>query len=671
MLRDIGFIADRAYELWQSGWDLRAKEDYIQQVLHDEHILKIPPNMASRVVPHYTGRCAEKLELARELLIDEDGPQVEVGRDGASDKADRNRELLQEWLQGALWQMEKGAVEGLEEKVTEDLLVRSRAWVRVMPKPDAWAGAPELDLGNLDMLDPDEIERRTNETRELVERYRQLNFPIAAEWVPAESVFPSFDRYAGLTEVYEVQSLTVQEVLDSYLDEDGNPLAKQLQEHTDDAHVTPRDLVTLVVCADTEHIQFAVVSLIMDLREDRRPDAAYQNVTDEIIWEGPHHMGRVPYARFKGRERSSRNPVRKYFGFLDKVAPLVENLDNAMTQFGSSGRWAAWPLMAVERTAGSLAPATRRGGETPAVIQYVEGGVLDLPMGARLHNPGWIDSDAFQIHTNYIDRCEAQIDGLTFSKVVGGAAGGADSGYQYAQMSSNAEQVLGAARRGASLGWAEVCDLAKRAALCLMRVYDFDPIPVRKVDREAAQYITLSEKLAAYDADIRISLRARPVGGEAAELTMIGQMMDRGLIDPIGALTRLGDRTAHRTLQRVRQFQLLMSQPVQAVQQQETANRIAMAFRNQAAARIPLEGEVPSALAGQVTSPLLTSRLPLGSPPVGIGAQGGLPSFGGELNMAPPPPTYPSTGPSRPGGQGGYPSGQGQFLPGGLSRIPT
>lgn len=671
MLLPIEDIAERTAALNAAESRLHAKEQGILDVILRKHKLKVPPNMRSRVELVYTDTAGERLERAKGVLIDDDGPQVNVTRDATSDRADRDRETVQEWFQGCLAAVERRSVEGLENPITEETLWRSRGWARVTPDPNAWSGAPVLDVVN---LDADDLERRINQTNRRVEAYQRTHFPIFAEWVPAEGVFASYNRHAGLAEVIEVQLVSAQEILDSYQDEDGNPLAKELDGAIEKGDLTPRDLVTLVVRADEEHIQYGTISLLLDF-DTRRADGQSQNIEDEVFYECEHGMGRVPYARYRGRERALREPVERYYGFLDSVAPLVENLDNALTQLGSSARWAAWPVMAVEQPSAALGAATRRGGDTPATIQYVEGGILDLKPGQRITNPGWIDSASYQIHGQYIQMLEAKINKLTFSDVVTGSTGAADSGYMYAQMDNNATSILDPWRTGLQHGWADLLDLCRRAALALMRDYDFDPIPVRRVGQEAATYVTLNQRLAEIEWDINVSIRTRPVGGEAALVQMLGQMQDRGWIDSIEAMERLGDRTATRTKERVDIERLWNSGPVQQMLQQITAEQIAAAFKEAAIPNMPETGALPAAAIPNIQSPYVRARLPENlNEPTGMGSQGSFPGLPGvttgrEQNGHTPTLTTPQFDQMVERINGGPPAGQAQNLPGGIRRL--
>lgn len=669
-LPSIEEIAERTAALYGAESRLRAKEKLILDVILRRHLLKVPPNMRSRVELVYTDTAGERLERAKGVLIDDDGPQVNVTRDATSDRADRDRETVQEWFQGCLAALETRSVEGIENPVTEETLWRSRGWARVTPDPNAWSGAPVLDVENLDV---DDLERRINQTNRRVEAYQRTHFPIFAEWVPAEGIFPSYNRHAGLAEVIEVQLVSAQEILDSYQDEEGKPLAAKLASAVDEADLTPRDLVTLVVRADNTHIQYGTISLLID-SDVRRQDSTSENIEDEIFYACEHGMGRVPYARFRGRERALREPVERYYGFLDSVAPLVENIDNALTQLGSSARWAAWPVMAVEQPSAALGAATRRGGDTPAVIQYVEGGILDLKPGQRITNPGWIDSASYQIHGQYIQALEAKINKLTFSDVVTGSTGAADSGYMYAQMDNNATSILNPWRTGLQHGWADLLDLCRRAACALMRDYDFDPIPVRRVGQEAATYVTLNQRLAEMEWDITVQIRTRPVGGEAALVQMLGQMQDRGWIDSRAAMERLGDRTASRTQERVEIEKLWNSGPVQQTLQEVAAAHIKQAFAEAALPNMPDTGAIPAAAAGQFTSPYVRARLPENmNEPVGMGSQGSFPGLPGvttgrEQNGHTPTLTNPQFDQMVSRINGGPPAGMAQNLPGGLRR---
>lgn len=728
---DVDRLSERAYTLFRdmARLRLRRKERFLEQVRHSRHPIDIPPSMVGRARPIYSGMGGEVIDRAKALLRDPMGVRLDVAQVGISRRAELERERVQAWLTGALQRTLFFGERSVEEMVLEDLLLRSRAYVRVLPNPQAWMallsgegtaralaaalpeGAPrpgdDDDGTNEDVavvvhVDDDGAEdaeaaaavaaamAELAEARRRFAELRRRVFPIAVHWVPARAVVDLWDM-DGLAEVYELQLLPVHHVLRDFRDADGRPLAKELAASVDPDRLSESDLAVILIRADREHLQVALVDWGLDvLWGEEQPLTQRRPVSrPELLWQGPHGMGVVPYAVFRGRTTTAAELALYYRGFLDDAAKLIVRLDEILTQRHSSARWGAWPQLYIKKNlpaSGAVAQALG-GGDAQTAFEVREGGVAEsLGPGEELVRVPWFDPEAQKI----LDQTEAQLRTDIQRHTLGPGAYGqlpAQSGYQQALLETAAAIHLEPFRRGAEAGYARLADLLLRAGRALLR-HGLPDIPVRYATPDGATYVTLTRDLAEQEWTVTAGIVTKPVGGDLALYQAVAFAEDRGYITHEEALRRIGDPYPQRTIAQRYAEQVLLSPAVIQAAQQEVLKRALAALGDQAAPAMPGQPIVPQALAQALAGlpqaqlpPELLARLPqpgvnsallargpggpMGGIAGGTSAGAGLPNQASPLAGLAGIPPAPQSRPPRPGPAI---TGQGQAAPGGALR---
>lgn len=731
LIPDLAQLSDHGWRLFTdpARLRLRRKERFVEQVRHSRHPIDIPPSLSGRARPIYSGMGGEVIDRAKAILRDPEGVRLDVAQTGISRRAELARERVQAWLAGAVRQAMLTGARPLEDMVLEDLLLRSRAYLRVLPNPSAWAAiladvppaeavataapadleAPDTDAGDrgievepvpgdlgedTDDAGEDAAARAVQEAERLLRHFAELRrrvFPISVQWVPARFVVDLWD-HDGLAEVYELQLIPVHQVLRAYRDEDGKPLASLLAERVQLQHLTESDLVSVLLRSDREHLQIAVVDWGPEVLfgEELPPFLRRVASTPELIWQGPHHLGTPPYAVFQGRLTTAADITFAYRGFLDDAARLIVRLDEILTQRHSSARWGAWPQLYIKKsfpTSGAAAAAAGLGGgDAQTSFEVREGGVSEsLGPGEELVRVPWFDPEAQKI----LDQTEAQLRSDIQRHTLGPGAYGqvpAQSGYQQALLETAAAIHLEPFRRGAEMGYARLADLLLRSARALLRC-GLPDIPVRYSGADGDTYVTLTPDLAEEDWTVRATIITKPVGGDLALYQAVAFAEDRGYITHEEALRRIGDPYPQRTIAQRYAEQVLLSPPVIQAAQQEVLKRALAALGTGAPLGLPSQPLVPQALADTLSGqqnlpPELALRLPMpgvnsallargpGGPMAGVfggtSATGGLPNMAAPLAGLAGAPPPPQR---RPGpSPGPFPTGQAQANPGGPLR---
>lgn len=637
---------DQAVQVWQDWSTVRSKEADLEAVRHNEHAIDVPESILSRVRITKSGKAAEKVELAKLLLHDKQGPNVTVAPFGTSQQAVRDRFRVQDWLGGLLLHAEHQGTRSLDDAITEDLLIRSRAYVYVGPDPVAL-------LANRNAGDTD------------------YQVPIRLEWVPARQVCHE-ERANRLSCVWRFQDMTVDECLTQFVDQKGKPLATQLAAAVKEAGqgyfnygLRPRDRVTVVTYATATRMTIAVLGQrLLDQPTETRTNRQDRGV-DELLWDEEHGMKAVPYAFFPGRQSTADDDPIRYKGFLDEAGPLTVELDYALTQQSTITWYGAWPTVVIEKDAAD----NLGSGDRPQEVTLPEGGVWDgLGPGERLVAPALNNPANLSTLPETIRALEALIDLHTLGQAAYGS-NNVNSGYLQAQLQAATENRLEPWEDGKGKGYTRVCELALNAARWLFRDEDIAAIPVRLTGREGTKIATLDARLADKQFDVKVTVLRRPIGGMQALTTQLGQQVDRGWLTNQQAMEQIGVRNPHLQLQEVMMERVLLSPQVQ-----EQFNTLVGGLFQQALAQVqgPQMAQnpvIPGALASQLTSPLATARLPDPVDALGLNPPG-VPNLAAEsYNFAPnPQPMSDGQWQQRVVNQS-YPSvGQAQSSPGGAAR---
>lgn len=672
MLLDLPDLITRAERAYHDGGQQRLREKYraLTTVLYNRHPIVIPPSLEGRALPVYAGVPVEKMTRAAAQLTDREGvPRITVAAMGTSSKAQRERETVQNWLTGGLRTVLLANQDNLDALLTWDLLLYAQAWVSVMPEPAVLAEVAairprgdELDLAGAKSVSEiwgrvndylatvDDVERTAREQ----ERVRRRAFPIAVRHVPADTVIPRWSQ-GRLEEVIELSELPVSYVLDTYRDTAGKPLATELDRAVKDRVLTGDDVCTVIVRADKDHMQVAVGGFLLEPAAGRLGRQFHGG--EEIIWEGPHGMGCVPYAYFPGRVTGAAEPRFRYYGFIDPILDHAVALDNLLTQRGTAARTVAWPQLYVER-GHQLAEAGVGGGDKPTPIQIDEGGVFEgLGPGESFRTIPWGDGEGYRLLDQTEAALNAYIDRHTFGPSMYGAPSG-DSGYMLAQMQAAAESVLAPFKIGKMLGYVRLTGLMVRAARWLLDA-GCGAIPVRYQSQEGIAWVEMTEELAAYDWDVSVEIDARPIGGDQALLTMLRGAEDAGYIAHSTAMARFGVREPEKEKEKILTERVEFSPEVQQQLTGAAVQKALAALAKPEPPALPEQPVLPAALAGLVAGT---------GDPAAAAAQVRMPD--GET-MPSPAEKLRAAGAPTPGQfrrQGGGVAGQGQATPGGTMR---
>lgn len=600
---------DRAWEHYKTQDDWREKQREIDELVFSQHDLHVPDGIlkTGRAQPVYAFLAHEIMGLFVNLLEEKGGPLVSVSTYGIGTRALSDRDIIWGWCTGALQLQEEETTDGLRPVVHRDMGVRGYTLVRVLPNKH-WRDMPIIPQ----MEDDESIEAykaRIEETAEAQHVFRHSVFPIDIEWVPALGAVV-IESKRRMQEVWEFRELPASEVIHSWLGDDGEALAKELSDAAMGVTLTNEYIVTVVSRADSEHFQFGICPFSLGTTYQDRVDAKDIRSVEEIIWEGPHGMGEVPYAFFPGRVTNSMDPVLRYQGFLDPVVQLIQRYDELLTQLYSMCRVAAWPMMVETIEVGGLG-----GAEGTDAIELEEGGIVILPAGHKLMNPQWTNSNDLQYVLRAIQLLRHEIGLKTFPEAAFGAAD-TSSGYQQSLVQNAAESGMGEFEKGASKGWASVCRLAVKAARSLI-AGGSGPIPVKLVDEDGAEYVTLRKEQAFKAWDISVKVRLRPVGGEAALMNTLSNEMNAGLLSRQTAMERLGIRNTSREMKRILLEQVYSGQAVVAELQKLFIQRSLALVQQQSASGLPGNPMVDPGLAAATTTPELRALLPgQNAPPV-------------------------------------------------------
>lgn len=700
MLHSVSDLIDQAQLLYRAGADLRDKDQYIDETRYAVHPVPIPEDMADRAQELRPSAAAEKLDRGVDLMGDSDDAIVTVIQLGTSQKSERAREVVQNWAQAFLTAADAQA-DGRSYIATlkYEALSRSRLCTKVFPDLSRWAGLADVTADVID--DPygvDDVIARVNAAEENQDRARARDLPIAVQQVDTINVYPRYNSRGDLIEVYEIVRLPVTRILEDFRDAAGEPLAQALQRAADARRtgLTERDMATLVIRADRTDMQIAVMGTDLGSTDVDRGDAINAG-QDELLWEGEHPLaayGRVPYVFTVARHTNARDPRRFFHPFIDEaVCALSRALDNMWTQLASTGRMTAWPGMYIRRgkdAAGATQVSASEGeDDAPASFDFSEGGVFDgLGVDEDFQRLPWADPSAQAVLKDSITLAQQQLDRMTIGSAGYGAGGLSNSGYELAQQQAAATTTLNPFVRAVNRHLAEVLQLV---LLCARAINEagLGPIPVRYVGEDSAAYVTLKEEHTAIDWSLTVSIRTKPLGGEAALFQTLDGQRQAGVISLLTERERLGIRNPEREqtridLEKVRQapefwqaiMQLLVQRATQQIQQQNTP-------------AIPQNALASPALASVLSSPQALALLPPGmgaQPPAGQEPPqepaGGMPpaGVGGLPNMAsfngPPPLPTPTArtvaahlpGPPPGSGLSGGIRGQAQTMPGGLQR---
>lgn len=663
MLLDETAFFEAAYEQYRSQEAWRQKQQLIDETLYSRHDLHVPDGVlkTGRAQPMYSFLAYEAMTMFKNLLNERGGPLVLVSSYGVTNRALADRDIVQSWCMGVLQRLEEDKTDGLRNLVHMDLGLRGFTLVRVLPN-NAWREMPVIDT----MREDESLEAYKERIRDAAEAqtvFRHTVFPIDIEWVPAQNAVV-IDSRGRLKEVWEFRQTPVLDLINDpmWFDEHGETRFRSLKRFAEEnAPLTSQDTVTVISRADDEHFQIGIGAFPLDSpseRLDRR--VADAGTFQEIIWEGPHGMGETPYAFFPGRVTNSTDPVLRYSGFLDPVVQAIQRYDELLTQLYSMCRIAAWPAMIEIVESGGVGLS-----DDQAAIELEEGGITILPAGHRLTNPQWTNAQDMQHVLRAIQILRREISLKTFPEAAFGALDTA-SGYQQALVQNAAESGMSEFETGAMKGWAAVLRLAIKAARALM-AQGSGPIPVKLVNDDGAEYVTLEERQAFKDWDIQVKVRLRPVGGEAALMNTLANEINAGLLSRQTAMERLGIRNTSRELKRIL-LEQVYNGPRVTQQLQELFLQRAMLLVSQQTAPLPREPIIDSGLAAITQSPELRamlSRTPAGmdgQPPVPVPGLDTSPVAGvPNPHMPPLPATPPSPGTGIARGQrprgGGPPSG--------------
>lgn len=715
-------MTEAAQRHWDAHRRLRQKDAYLDTVRHNQHDLRVPESLLAdgRAIYVYAGIAAEKAERGKALVGDE--PQWHVAQAGNTRKAQREREQVQNWLEGAYQSaVTQNPDVVIDDLVDDDLLLKGRGYLFIAPNPQAWTAmlGPRFDAAiggqarhgsddeastpgrlNLDdartmdqvvtlaeahMAAADTLGAAAQAAHEQQESVARAMFPITTRWVPARNVVAySAPNGRGLREVWEWQQWGLADFLATYVDADGNPLARDLATRLALAGATPTadDVVSVVIRADALHLQIAVTDVrLSSTVTDRR--YAIPHGGPEWVWSAEHYMGEPPYAYFPGRQTTAEEPALRFHGFLDDAIHNCVLYDELMSQLYSITHSIAYPYPILEQ---GFPPQGVSPGTRPPRIELVEGEVyLGLPPGAKIVPLTQASPEVIQYLRESAAAVQARIDLQTLSAASAGTQTG-ESGYMYAQMSAASETTLEAARRGKERGWAHAGRLYIKAAKCLMD-WGCGPIPVRHVSDEGAADVVLTLELAEQDWDIRCTVRGKPVGGELALTTTLLQQYRDRVIPMQTVRERLGYRNPTKLDEQILSEQIIMSGDLLKVIVQAVSNQVLAELQHQAAPQLPEQLMVPPALARilaeaggegaarlpqawQQTAGLLPSGLmpdtgmigPAGNPGgTGMSAMGGVPgapNLTAQLSAGLGPPTMRPEVEGRGLMQAGMPSGQ-------------
>lgn len=699
-ITDLSHLTDLAERVYRDpGFTmLRAKADDREALVYNQLPVLVPEKMTNRIRQVHQGAAMDKVSRGMALITDPLGVRIEVAKVGKSEKAELLRERVRAWLLSFWKDLERrGAQDGtLDWLVKWGVIVHSVCAVRVQPYTAAWAPllAGKTKKKELDLTDtstPDEVAERVNEFLAEAAGLAETDAdditrripPFQITYVPGHCIrweSDQFSRHLGPKWVMEYREMSVEDVLDTYLDADGKPLAADLARQVERRDLTPEDTVVVVIRADREHLQIFLADMALD-QMTGDPVSVRRHGMSALLYEGEHGLGRTPYAIFTGRVTPARELVHRFQGLLDPAYELFIELDQLATQISSVRNFVAWPLLYVSKYHDSQGGVAT--GDRVAAIDLEEGTVIDgTGPGEKLETVPMTSREGLEWLQRDYEMKMAAADRLTF----GGAAYGAnsiDSGYAQQLQESATTSTMEPFRLGCERGYEDFFQLVLTVARVLHQ-RGLPAIPVRSCLPEGREWEELDSRMTDFDWDITVSIQQQHPAGKMAHLNAIAFAEDRGYMTHEEAIRESGNPYPLQVIQQ-RDIETYAADPQMRqfiaglIQQQFMA-----ALAQEQAGAMPMQPLVPPALAttlapmaGNPALGAMGARLPQLQPGQMFGVPGvsnqmalppgqptGIP-LGPNLaaqNPAPPPPT-PRAATVR---QGGGFAGEGQSSPGGM-----
>lgn len=700
MLLDKGLLVARAHEAYRSRSALRAKIAIIEETIHSQHPIELPEGILSRAEAVYSNEAWNRLAKFKALMSGQ--ILTKIAPNSTSDLGKRQRDRLEAWMHAKIEKFRTELVDLTPQGdgLCEDMGVWSQGYVRVMPDFQAYTTKRNTTLNLVDdsFETVADFSERVNqallhldEEAAREQSYRETHDPIQMQWVPARCCIPDLGG-KGLGEMVEVQRMPVRQCLTTFVDADGNPLAADLARTfgytSPDAalwrwggpqsgfiEATDEDQVTVVIRTDTEHMQIGVIHVLID-EEPAQDYRRTANGIDEIIWEGEHGLGRVPYVFFRGRMTNHQADVHRYKGWLDPVVGLVRSLDNALSQLATIIRTTAWPVLAVVRREMMSGYAS---SEKPLALPVIEGQIYNgLQVGEEIRPIVWGTENQQRAAQALIEWYYKQIDALTVGRPSAGEPGG-PSGFLYGLQIAQDQSGLRPFELGFEAGYADCAQLI----LCCARVLHaahIGPIPLRYQGPRGMETVALDEKITNQEWQITCALGPDQGGEREFALTQtIRAQMEMGFLTAEMGMERLGIRYPHQVREEVFKERFAQSQTIIQKVEELIIARIGELLSAPEVEPLPAQPIVDPGLAAvlqaQAQNPLIAdiiARLPrgqdtmllppgTGTPPSPSPASGlmGLPNMElrGPNDGRPPAP-----------GTGGNPLGSALAAPGGLGR---
>lgn len=670
-------FARRAEHIYYAERELRDALDEVRLVLRNDHDLDIPPDMQVRALEYKSGIGREKVDRGVTLLVDGKAPLITVATDAGGRDAQEDSDVVARWLTGARLYAANACDRDLFAAIAEDLLTDKGAYELILPAPEVWQDRPDQKLAEIieGEIDEREAKRKARQVRQQTERFKRQRFPITSELLPPRGVILRHGRY-GAAEAWVYQQKTVLDVLDFYRGADGKTRVPELEAATREERqdLTFSDYVTVVSRFTRTHMQVALLGFEIDTDEGT-VGSRYHNHIVEEIFSGAHGLNRVPIAYYPARQTNSHLPQYRYNPFINRtVARLIYRYDLLQTQRMSVARMVSWPTLVYEP------PPTAAGNpsKTPT-IELREGGTVAIDPGGKLHNPMLTNATDMRYVSEMANDARAQIDLHTLTAAAYGT-NAAESGYLQNQLVAATESTLEMPARGLQRGHEEACAIYLECAAHLL-AEGHGPIPVRFVNEEGSKYVTMTERLAAYDWDVTVQVRPRPPGGEAAMTATLAQQKQQGWISDAYAMERLGIRNIERMRRQILEERVTFSGPLLDLVGEATVARMRRALQRAETPERPEQPILSEAAASVLQTPEALALLP----GMGGGATGGPPTNAGMPGAVDPAPGAPTPSPATiranngagrfgapgatpGGGAPGLPAGSGQTMPGGQRR---
>ena len=220
-----------------------------------------------------------------------------------------------------------------------------------------------------------------------------------------------------------------------------------------------------------------------------------------------------------------------------------------------------------------------------------------------------------------------------------------------------------------SVGMRDMCELALRAVCVLADV--LGPVPVRVPDTN--KIVALTKRQAEQPWAISVNPRPTPPpGSEKALLDTVGMLYDRGWLDDVGAMRRLGAKNPAATLERAERDRMLKDPEILMLKTQMLKRQIFGELAEDQELSQPEQPMIPQGLAGMFRTEQAQARMPDFSATLG-----GLPGVPGDANLdaqsyndgaQAPPVMNPVTQFNKISNRGGPTPGAAQASPGGHER---